>query len=88
MSNGPAHHTSPLLSKELGYIVDAGAGVAVTPFPQMLTQPVCASLLTGQVMVNVGVAHALHVMTLVVKSGGMAGCVQVAGSPSRVSRIV
>lgn len=58
------------------------------PLPQMLTKPVCAPLSTGQVMVRVGVAHALQVMTLVVKSGGIEGCVQVAWSPVQVSWIV
>lgn len=88
MSSGPAHHTSPSPFKGLAKIVAAGAGVAVTPFPQMLTQPVCASVSIGQVTVSVGVAHALHVMTLVVKSGGIDGCVQVAWSPVQTSWIV
>lgn len=88
MSNGPAHHTSSPLLKGVAYIVAAGAGVAVTPLPQMLTKPVCAALSTGQVMVSVGVVHALQVITLVVKSGGIDGCVQVAWSPVQISWIV
>lgn len=54
----------------------------------MLTKPVCAALSKGQVMVRVGVAQALQVTTLVVKSGGTDGCVQVAWSPVQVSWIV
>lgn len=66
----------------------SGIGVAVTPFPQMLTCPVCAALSIGQVMVSVGVAQAVQVMTLVVKSGGIDGCVQAAWSPMQISWIV
>lgn len=69
-------------------MVAAGSGVAVTPLPQILTSPVCAALSMGHVTVSVGVAHALQVMTLVVKSGGIDGGVQVAWSPRQVSCIV
>lgn len=66
----------------------AAVGVAVTPLPQMLTEPVRSAVSTGQVMSCVGSGHTSHVTTVVTKSGGTAGVVQIAWSPVQTSWMV
>lgn len=57
------------------------AGVAVTPFPYIVTFPVRAASSTGHVMVWVFSTHTPQVTTVLMKFGGTFGRVQVSESP-------
>lgn len=66
----------------------ASAGAAVTPLPQMRTEPVWSAAAAGHVMVCRGVAHASQETVVVRKSGGVDGWCQDAGSPVQTSWMV
>src|SRR5438552_3942658 len=68
-------------------ILDGGVGVAVTPLPLMVTEPVVVCIV-GTIMVMVGVAHTGQVTTLVVNPGGIAGRIYAEGFPVHCSVMV
>lgn len=72
----------PLLksSKPVGCAMTE-AGVAVTPFPYIVTFPVRAASSTGHVMVWVFSTHTPQVTTVLMKFGGMFGRIQVSEAP-------